>query len=113
MKCLIVQPIHAAGVALLTGAAVEPVMCPDTNLATVTRLIRDCQAVITRDVGLSADAIDSADALKIIVSHGAGHDSIDKVAAASAHRIDHTARGNIVTRRAHVTGWTSACLAVQ
>ncbi|UHS63093.1 3-phosphoglycerate dehydrogenase [Agrobacterium vaccinii] len=85
MKCLIVQPIHAAGVALLTGAAVEPVMCPDTNLATVTRLIRDCQAVITRDVGLSADAIDSADTLKVIVSHGAGHDSIDKVAAARRH----------------------------
>lgn len=82
MKCLIVQPIHPAGVALLTSAGVEPVLCPDTDLATVTRLIRDCQAVITRDAGLSAEAIYAADALKLIVSHGAGHDSIDKVAAA-------------------------------
>ncbi len=82
MNCLIVQPIHAAGIALLTGAGVQPVMCPDTDLETVTRLICDCQAVITRDAGLSTEAIDAADALKVIVSHGAGHDSIDKVAAA-------------------------------
>lgn len=81
MKCLIVQPIHAAGLALLNDAGVEPVLCPDTDLETVTRLIRDCHAVITRDAGLSAQAIAAADMLHVIVSHGAGHDSIDKEAA--------------------------------
>lgn len=81
MKCLIVQPIHPAGLALLKDAGVEPVLCPDAGLETVTRLIRDCQAVITRDAGLSAEAIAAAETLKVIVSHGAGHDSIDKVAA--------------------------------
>lgn len=82
MKCLIIQPIHESGVALLRQAGVEPVLCPDTDLATVTRLITDCEAVITRDAGLSAEAIAAAEALKAIVSHGAGHDSIDKPAAA-------------------------------
>ncbi|WLS10398.1 NAD(P)-dependent oxidoreductase (plasmid) [Shinella sumterensis] len=81
MKCLIVQPIHAAGIALLKDAGVEPVLCPDTDIQTIMRLIRECQAVITRDAGLSAEAIAVADTLKVIVSHGAGHDSIDKVAA--------------------------------
>lgn len=81
MKCLIVQPIHDAGTALLKKAGVEPVFCPDAEPATVARSIRDCQAVITRDAGLSADAIAAAGTLKVIVSHGAGHDSIDKVAA--------------------------------
>jgi D-3-phosphoglycerate dehydrogenase len=81
MKCLIVQPIHAAGIALLKDAGVEPVLCPDTDIETVMRLIGECQAVITRDAGLSAAAIAAADTLKVIVSHGAGHDSIDKVAA--------------------------------
>lgn len=82
MKCLIVQPIHPAGITLLNDAGVEPVFCPDTGLGTLTRLIGDCEAVITRDAGLSADAIAVADALKVIVSHGAGHDSIDKRVAA-------------------------------
>lgn len=82
MKCLIIQPIHPAGIALLKNAGVEPILCPDVQLETVTRLIGACQAVITRDAGLSAEAIAAADNLKVIVSHGAGHDSIDKAAAA-------------------------------
>lgn len=82
MKCLIIQPIHPAGIALLKNAGVEPILCPDVQLETVTRLIGACQAVITRDAGLSAEAIAAGDDLKVIVSHGAGHDSIDKAAAA-------------------------------
>lgn len=81
MKCLIVQPIHPSGISLLEEGGVQPILCPDTDIMTVTRLIGDCEAVITRDAGLSAQAIAVADVLKVIVSHGAGHDSIDKVAA--------------------------------
>ncbi|WP_377298060.1 NAD(P)-dependent oxidoreductase [Rhizobium sp. SGZ-381] len=81
MKCLIVQPIHKAGIALLEQAGIDAVLCPDSSLETVKRLIGDCQAVITRDAGLGGEAIAAAGPLKVIVSHGAGHDSIDKVAA--------------------------------
>ncbi|MBY3381783.1 NAD(P)-dependent oxidoreductase [Rhizobium laguerreae] len=82
MKCLIVQPIHADGIALLREAGIEPVLCPTSDMETVSRLIGGCQAVITRDAGLSAEAIAAADMLKVIVVHGAGHDPVDKAAAA-------------------------------
>jgi len=81
MKCLIVQPIHADGLALLREAGIEPVLCPTSDMQTVAGLIGGCQAVITRDAGLSGDAIAASDVLKAIVVHGAGHDPVDKVAA--------------------------------
>jgi D-3-phosphoglycerate dehydrogenase len=83
MKCLIVQPVHADGLALLREAGVEPVLCPKADMATVAGLIVGCEAVITRDAGLSASAISAADVLKVIVVHGAGHDGVDKRAAAA------------------------------
>lgn len=82
MRCLIVQPIHADGLALLREAGIEPVFCLTPDMETVARFIPGCQAVITRDAGLSAKAIDAADGLKVIVVHGAGHDPVDKAAAA-------------------------------
>jgi D-3-phosphoglycerate dehydrogenase len=82
MKCLIVQPIHADGLVMLKEAGIEPVLSPTPDMATVSRLIAGCQAVITRDAGLSAEAIAASDVLKAIVVHGAGHDPVDKVAAA-------------------------------
>ncbi|OQP86461.1 3-phosphoglycerate dehydrogenase [Rhizobium rhizosphaerae] len=81
MKCLIVQPVHAAGLARLEQGGVTPVLCPDAELETIIGLIGDCDAVMTRDAGLCAEAIAAADRLKVIVAHGAGHDAIDKVAA--------------------------------
>jgi D-3-phosphoglycerate dehydrogenase len=81
MKCLIVQPIHADGLALLKAAGIAPVLCPTSDMPTVAGLIGDCQAVITRDAGLSAEAIAAGNVLKAIVVHGAGHDPVDKGAA--------------------------------
>ncbi|MCM2435871.1 NAD(P)-dependent oxidoreductase [Agrobacterium rosae] len=82
MKCLIVQPIHADGLDLLAEAGIEPVLCPTADMETVAALIGGCHAVITRDAGLSARAIDASDVLKAIVVHGAGYDPVDKAAAA-------------------------------
>lgn len=81
MRCLIVQPIHADGLALLREAGVEPVLCPKPDMETVAGVIAGCDAVITRDAGLSALAIAAADRLRVIVVHGAGHDAVDKEAA--------------------------------
>jgi D-3-phosphoglycerate dehydrogenase len=77
MKCLIVQPIHADGFAALREAGVEAVLCPDAGMATVARMIPGAAAVITRNAGLSRDAIRAADALKVVVVHGTGHDHVD------------------------------------
>lgn len=81
MKCLIVQPIHADGLAMLLDAGIEPVICPVPDMMTVTKLIVGCHAVITRDAGLSAAAIEASDTLKVVVVHGTGHDAVDKNAA--------------------------------
>lgn len=81
MKCLIVQPVHADGLELLRNAGVEPIACPKPDMATVASMIPGCDAVITRDAGLSAEAIEAGDSLRVIVVHGAGHDAVDKDAA--------------------------------
>ncbi|NKK75599.1 3-phosphoglycerate dehydrogenase [Rhizobium leguminosarum bv. viciae] len=78
MRCLIVQPVHADGLELLRQAGVEPVLCAKPDMETATRMIAGCDAVITRDAGLSAAAIEASDRLRVIVVHGAGHDAIDK-----------------------------------
>ncbi|UXS03587.1 NAD(P)-dependent oxidoreductase [Agrobacterium tumefaciens] len=88
MKCLIVQPVHSDGLEILKAAGVEPVICPSPDMAVVSHYIQGCDAVITRDRGLSAEAIQAADRLRVIVVHGAGHDAVDKEAA--------TARGILV-----------------
>lgn len=82
MKCLIVQPIHEAGLRLLGDNGIEPVFCPAPDMATVAVHIPGCEAAITRDAGMSAEALATADRLRVVVVHGAGHDHVDKVAAA-------------------------------
>ncbi|MDH6234594.1 D-3-phosphoglycerate dehydrogenase [Mesorhizobium soli] len=82
MKCLIVQPIHEAGLILLRKHGIEPVLCPSSETETVAAHIAGCDAVITRDAGLKAAAFAAADRLRIVVIHGTGHDSVDKNAAA-------------------------------
>lgn len=83
-KCLIVQPIHAAGLDRLLAHGITPVLCPDADMETVARHVPDCVAAITRDAGFDARAFDAADRLRVLVVHGAGHDPVDKAAAASA-----------------------------
>lgn len=50
-------------------------------METVARMISGCDAAITRDAGLSVEAIGASDILRVIVVHGAGHDAVDKDAA--------------------------------
>lgn len=93
MKCLIIQPIHEAGLQRLRDAGVTPVICPAPDMATVARLIPGCDAAITRDAGFSADAFAASDRLRIVAVHGAGHDPVDKDAAARAGTIITTTPG--------------------
>lgn len=80
-KCLIVQPVHADALTLLRDNGIEPVICPNPSEATILSLITECQAVITRDAGLSGRAMRAAPGLRVVVAHGAGHDAIDKLTA--------------------------------
>ncbi|WP_248633175.1 NAD(P)-dependent oxidoreductase [Cereibacter changlensis] len=82
MNCLIVQPIHETGLAALRAAGITPVLCPAPDMAMVARHMGGIDAVITRDAGLDAAAFAAGDRLKVVVVHGAGHDPVDKEAAA-------------------------------
>ncbi len=81
-RCLVVQPVHEAGLTLLRENGIQPVLCHDTTEPSVQALIRDCDAAITRDLGLSAEAIRAGHRLRVVVVHGTGHDGVDKAVAA-------------------------------
>ncbi|WP_426955741.1 hydroxyacid dehydrogenase [Muricoccus radiodurans] len=75
--CLIVQPVHPAGLDRLRAGGVEPRMATSPDMASVAREIVGCEAVITRNAGLDTAAIDAATSLRIIANHGVGTNKID------------------------------------
>lgn len=76
-QCLIIQPIHPAGIALLEAAGITPVMASGHDMATVIAQIGDMEAVITRNAGLSRQAMAQAGKLRVLGNHGIGVDSVD------------------------------------
>lgn len=79
--CLIVQPIHEAGLALLRDAGLVVHVADDARLATLLPHLAEARAVITRNAGFSAEAMAVSPRLEVIGSHGAGLDAIDLAAA--------------------------------
>lgn len=77
MQCLLIQPIHEAGVELLRAAGLEVRMASAPDMDTVAREIGAAQAVITRNAGLSRAAIHAGSQLRIIGVHGTGYDAVD------------------------------------
>jgi len=84
MKCLIVQPMHDDGLALLRDNGIEPVPCCGTDAASIARSVRGCDAAITRDAGFPRIAFEAADRLRAVIVHGTGHNAVDKEAAATS-----------------------------
>ncbi|MCJ8145053.1 hydroxyacid dehydrogenase [Ancylobacter sp. A5.8] len=76
-RCLIVQPIHPAGLDLLAQAGIEPVNAPAYDADTIIRAMAGMEAVITRDAGLRAPAMAAAPGLRVIGVHGVGTDPVD------------------------------------
>lgn len=75
--CLIVQPIHSAGVEMLRNAGITPRFATSEDMAVVEREIADCVAVITRNAGLNKAAIEAGERLRVIANHGIGTNKID------------------------------------
>lgn len=75
-ECLIVQPIHQTGADVLTRAGIRPIAASSADPAVVLREIVGACAVITREAGLAAEAIEAAPLLRVIASHGIGTDPI-------------------------------------
>jgi D-3-phosphoglycerate dehydrogenase len=91
--CLIVQPIHPAGAEVLNRAGIRPVAASSADPAVILREIVGASAVITREAGLAAEAIEAAPLLRVIASHGVGTDPIAVDVA--------TRRGIAVTNAPH------------
>jgi D-3-phosphoglycerate dehydrogenase len=81
-ECLIVQPIHPAGLDLLREHGVTPRLASAADPATVARELPGCAAVITRNAGLKTAAMRAADSLRVIANHGVGTNNIDLATAA-------------------------------
>lgn len=81
--CLIVQPIHPAGLLRLREGGLEPRQATEDDMATVAAEIGQAVAVITRSAGLDAAAMDAAPALRVIGNHGADTNAIDAAHAAA------------------------------
>ncbi len=81
MKCLIVQPVHEEGLALLRRNGIEPVFCETPDAEGIARAVPGCDAAITRDAGFPRAAFEAADRLRVVVVHGTGHNAVDKEAA--------------------------------
>lgn len=81
--CLIVQPIHPAGLDRLREGGVTPVAATAHDMATVAREIAGCAAAITRNAGLDGAAMEAAPGLRVVANHGVGTNKIDLRRAAA------------------------------
>ena len=74
--CLIAQPIHPIGTALLEQAGIEVRTASAPDLDHLAAGIVDADAVLIRDT-LPAWVMDRAPHLKVIANHGTGTDGVD------------------------------------
>ena len=109
-NCLVIQPIAAPGLDLLTSAGLSVHMPETIDFATLRPHLTVADAVITRNHGFCAREIAAAPDLKVIVSQGAGTDAIDK-AAASARGIPvlSTPGANTISVAEHTMALILAC----
>lgn len=77
MLCLLIQPIHPDGIAVLEAAGMEARMASAADMETVAAEIVEADAVITRNAGLSGGAMHAAKRLRVLGNHGTGLDPVD------------------------------------
>lgn len=83
--CLIAEPIHPIGTALLEEAGIQVRTASSPGLEQLAEEIIDADAVVIRDA-LPAWVMDCAPKLQVIANHGTGTDAVD-VAHATERRI--------------------------
>ena len=108
--CVIVQPIASCGVELLKNAGLSVFEADSMDLAALKPHLKNAKAVITRNKGFSAEAIDASPKLAIIASHGTGTDKIAHGAANKRGiRIVNTPGSNANSVAEHAISLMFAC----
>ena len=81
-KILIIQPIHEAGIKLLTdNSNYEYEILENLEAQDIKSKISNCDAISIRTAKLSGELINCSKNLKIISRHGVGYDNIDLTAS--------------------------------
>ena len=107
-KVLISQPIHEAGLRVLTEKF-EARVASDPSEATLVKEIRGCVGMLVRTAPIPASVIEAAPGLRVIARHGVGYDNID-VAAATRRKVlvCITPRANALSVAEHVLAFMLA-----
>ena len=102
-KILMSQPIHEAGIKLITDQGYVPRVAPDFTEATLIKEVQDADGFLVRTAEIPASVINAGKVLKVIARHGVGYDNID-VKAATARKIPVciTPRANALSVAEHV-----------
>ncbi|UCH24775.1 MAG: hydroxyacid dehydrogenase [Trueperaceae bacterium] len=107
--CLLVQPIDEVGCRALRSAGLEPRLASAEDMTTVAREIPGAVAAITRNAGLSREAIAAAADLLVIGNHGTGYDPIDiPFATSQGIPVVHTPEANVQSVAELAVGLTLA-----
>ncbi len=75
--CLLIQPIHPAGIARLEAAGFTVRHASAHDMDTVACEIGDATCAVTRNAGLNRTAMDASPQLKVLGNHGIGTNPVD------------------------------------
>ena len=84
MLCMLVQPIHPEGIAVLEAAGLTVRQASAATMDVVAAEVGDAVAAITRNAGFDRTAMLAARNLRVLGNHGIGLDPVD---LATAHEI--------------------------
>ena len=103
-KILIIQPIHEAGIKLITdNSNYEYEILENLEAQDIKSKISNCDAISIRTAKLSGELINCSKNLKIISRHGVGYDNIDLTASKEKNiTLAITATANAVAVAEHV-----------
>jgi D-3-phosphoglycerate dehydrogenase len=100
--CLLIQPIHQSGIALLEKEGLEVRQASASTMDVVAREIVSATAAITRNAGLNRAAMEAAANLRVLGNHGIGVDPVDvKYATEIGLPIIFTPYGNVQSVAEH------------
>jgi D-3-phosphoglycerate dehydrogenase / 2-oxoglutarate reductase len=102
-KILMSQPIHEAGIKLITDQGYVARVAQDFTEGTLIKEVQDADGFLVRTAEIPASVINAGKVLKVIARHGVGYDNID-VKAATARKIPVciTPRANALSVAEHV-----------